>query len=66
MKQEHVEVHKMFENGLLKIGAGGQYEAVRDEAESEYIRSEVSKTKRKKTLSPDEADLINVSLQNLS
>ena len=56
----------MFDDGLLKLNAQGQYEAVRDEAESEYIRSEVSKTKRKKTMTPEEADLYNVTLDNLN
>ena len=48
----------MFEDGLLKQNDQGQYEAVLDPAESEYIKSEISKTKRKNAMSAVEAEEI--------
>ena len=55
----------MFENGILKKNELGQYQAVVDPAESEYIRSEVSKTKRKNAMSGLEAEEIQKQLEKL-
>jgi hypothetical protein len=55
----------MFDNGLLKMGAQGNYEAVVDPVEAESIRSEVSQSKRKKTMTPAEAAQIEVELTHL-
>ena len=55
----------MFEDGLLKQNDKGQYEAVLDPAESEYIRSEISKTKRKNAMSAVEAEEIQKQLEKL-
>ena len=40
----------MFDDGLLKMGGDGRYECVRDEAESQSIRTEVMKTKMRQTM----------------
>ena len=55
----------MFENGILKQNELGQYEAVLDPAESEYIKSEISKTKRKNCMSGAEAEEIQKQLEKL-
>ena len=55
----------MFEDGILKKNELGQYQAVVDPAESEYIRSEVSKTKRKNAMSGLEAEEIQKQLEKL-
>ena len=55
----------MFENGILKQNELGQYEAVLDPAESEYIKSEISKTKRKNCMSGAEAEKIQKQLEKL-
>ena len=55
----------MFENGILKQNELGQYEAVLDPAESEYIKSEISKTKRKNAMSAIEAEEIQRQLEKL-
>ena len=55
----------MFEDGILKKNDQGQYQAVIDPAESEYIRSEVSKTKRKNAMSAVEAEEIQKQLERL-
>ena len=39
------EVQKLLDNGLLKINPDGNISIVEDPVESEYIRSEVSKSK---------------------
>ena len=59
------DVQQMFENGLLKKNDQGKYEAVLDPAESEYIKSEVSKTKRKMAMTAVEAEEINRQLERL-
>ena len=55
----------MFEDGLFKQNDKGQYEAVLDPAESKYIRSEISKTKRKNAISAVEAGEIQKQLEKL-
>ena len=56
----------MFEEGILKIGVNGRYEAVVDPTESEHIRSEVSMSKRKATMSAAEAERLNIQLDSLN
>lgn len=56
MEEKQGEVEKLFENGLLKQDENGNYQAVLNPEESEYIKSEVSKIKMRKTMSPEEAD----------
>ena len=51
----HNQVQGMFDEGLLAQDPDGTYRAVRDEAESECIRSQVSMTKRKHAMTPAEA-----------
>ena len=58
LQDQTKDVQKMFEDGLLKQNDKGEYEAVLDPAESEYIRSEISKTKRKNAMSAVEAEEI--------
>ena len=65
LEQQTKDVQKMFEDGLLKQNDQGQYEAVLDPAESEYIRSEISKTKRKNAMSAIEAEEIQRQLEKL-
>ena len=60
--EKHKEVENMFEDGILKIGMNGKYEAVRDENEAESIRSEVSKSKRRQNITAADAEQINVQL----
>jgi len=38
LEDDHQHVRNMFEEGLLKVGENGQYEAVRDPAETEMIK----------------------------
>ena len=55
----------MFEEGILKQNDNGQYEAVLDPAESEYIKSEISRSKRKNCMSALEAEEIQKQLERL-
>ena len=61
----YLVVQKMFEDGILKQNDKGEYEAVLDPAESEYIRSEISKTKRKNAMSALDAEEIQKQLEKL-
>ena len=65
LQEQTKDVQRMFEDGLLKQNDQGQYEAVLDPAESEYIRSEISKTKRKNAMSAVEAEEIQKQLEKL-
>ena len=65
LQEQTKDVQRMFEDGLLKQNDQGQYEAVLDPAESEYIRSEISKTKRKNAMSAVEAEEIQRQLEKL-
>ena len=55
----------MFDDGLLKVGAGGKYEAVVDASESEQIRSESSMSKKRASMPAADADLASVHLENI-
>ena len=65
LEEQTKDVQRMFEEGILKQNDEGQYQAVLDPAESEYIRSEVSRTKRKNCMSALEAEEIQKSLEKL-
>ena len=45
----------MFDEGLLAQDPDGTYRAVRDEAESECLKSQISMSKRKHAMTPEEA-----------
>ena len=55
----------MFDEGLLAQDPDGTYRAVRDVAESEQIKSEVSMTKRRHAMTAAEAEQINANLERL-
>ena len=65
LQEQTRDIQMMFEDGILKKNDQGQYQAVIDPAESEYIRSEVSKTKRKNAMSAVEAEEIQKQLERL-
>ena len=60
------DVQRMFDEGILKCGPDGNYQAVVDPAESEQIRSEVSMSKRKAAMTAVEAEQINANLERLN
>ena len=63
LERQTQDVQKMFEDGVLKTNENGQYEAVLDPAESEYLKSEISKTNRKNCMSAVEAEQIQKQLE---
>ena len=65
LQEQTRDIQMMFEDGILKKNDQGQYQAVIDPAESEFIRSEVSKTKRKNAMSAVEAEEIQKQLERL-
>ena len=55
MAVQNAQVQRMFDDGIIKQDNNGQYVPVMDPSESEYIRSEISKSKQKPTMSVGEA-----------
>ena len=60
------DVQRMFDDGILKCGTDGRYQAVVDPAESEHIRFEVSMSKRKAAMTAVDAEQINANLERLN
>ena len=54
----------MFDDGVIKQDAGGQFVPVTNQAEQEHIRAEVQRSKRKQTLAPAETEQILQQLGN--
>ena len=65
---EHMysQVSGMFEDGVLKQGTGGHYEAVLDPNERESIRSTNAQATKAKMLSRGDAEILNQGLDELS
>ena len=66
MVEQNAQVQQMFNDGVIKQDLNGQYVPVMDPAESEYIQSQISMSKRKATMTASEAEQINANIENLN
>ena len=62
LEQDHQHVQVMFDDGLIKVGDDGSYQAVRDESEQSQIKAEVQETKRKKAMTAEQASRLSAQL----
>ena len=65
MKAKYDQFKQVFDDGLVKKNNQGLYEAVEDPAERALIKEEVTKKKRRKTMTAAEADLTSVQLSQI-
>ena len=66
LEQDHQHVQVMFDDGLIKVGDDGSYQAVRDESEQSQIKAEVQETKRKKAMTAEQASRLSAQLDEQS
>ena len=62
----HSQVQNMIDEGFIKQGDEGSLVPVLNPAESEYLKSEMSKKKAKLTMTPDEVDQLNANIDKLN
>lgn len=65
LMEQHQDVEAMFDGGLLKMNQEGQYEAVRDEEETQSIKARISMSKRKTTMAPIDLNQASAQLDQL-
>ena len=62
----HSQVQQMFDEGILKAGINGKYQAVLDPNESEHIRSTNAQASKMRQTNMEDINLLNQQLDGMN